>query len=988
MRAHLTWSPPIASAFPVPALPPLHKVLIPATVLLLGGAATCLAVVGISAAQHTRAHAQFTREADDLEAQVRRRLSKAQDGLQSLRAAHAMRERLSPEDLRLYVARRDMALEFPGLRGFGMTRRLSRPETAAMEADERAAGRVDFSIRTPGDLPQLYVIQAVEPAASNAGAAGYDAGSNPTARAAIEHAVASGMTTLSAPVKLQQDRQGGLGYVLYMPVYLGEPRSEDQRIAALDVVLFAPFVARELLADVGGEASGRLGLRVHDAAGGPPVYMAGEPAASGAHTTVRTVLMGGRTLNLEITDQVHSSERGAGVLLPWTIGIIGAILTLLLAAATLLLAEGRLQALARLARRERLLHTITDNVPAAISYWDAAGRCRFANLHTRVALGLPPDGTSAGAARSISPQLMQAFGSGLGDVRSGTAQRFEHVHRAANGDALTWDVHLMPDLENGRVQGWFAFASDVTELHRARDLALEASRAKTQFLSNMSHEIRTPMNAILGMLTLLRGTSQSTQQRDYTAKAEGAARSLLSLLNDVLDIAKIEAGRMELDCRAFSLEALLRDMSVILSANIGDKPLEVLYDLDPRVPDGLVGDDMRLRQILINLGGNAVKFTERGQVVVRTRLLAMHGAEAEIAFDVTDSGIGISNEDQQRLFRDFVQATGARSRRYGGSGLGLGICQRLIELMGGSLRVQSVLGRGSTFSFGLRLPLAPRADAGGEPLPRLPSLPRVLFADDNALARSTFEAMARGMSWQADAAASVEEALVQMARAHEAGRPYDAVFLDWRLVRLDAKQAAVRIRALTPFATPRLVMVTARGSEVQALAAGDAALVDDWLVKPVTPGMLRDALAAAVLPRSAAVPAPGKSLQGLRLLVAEDNAINQQIALELLRGQGAQVDLAVDGQQAVERLTAGTHYDCVLMDMLMPVMDGLQATRHVREVLGLQVPIVAVTANALDVDRVECLAAGMDGHIAKPFSLDEVVATVRGLLQQGGLRRS
>ncbi len=645
----------------------------------------------------------------------------------------------------------------------------------------------------------------------------------------------------------------------------------------------------------------------------------------------------------------------------------------------------RKQAELQLSSREHMLRTITDNVPARVSYWDAQGRCLFANQRFCEVLGRP-------AAEVVLRGHAELHAAGAADMQAqrvhevlaeGMPQQFEQLVCEPGGRTSAWQVHYLPDAgDDAGIRGFFVLAIEVTELKRARDAALEASRAKSRFLSSMSHEIRTPMNAILGMLTLLRGTDLSERQADYAGKAEGAARSLLSLLNDVLDFSKIEAGKMQLDCHPFSLEKMLEDLSVILSANVGDRELDVLYDLDPRVPDALVGDDMRLRQVLINLGGNAVKFTPRGDVVLRTRLVALQDGQATIEFSVQDTGIGMSAEQQARLFTDFMQASEDTARHFGGTGLGLGICRRLTELMGSQLRVDSQPGRGSRFWFELTLPVL--REAAPVPAPQLAGIERVLIVDDNEAARLTLSALAASEGWQADTAAGGQDALARIADAAAAGRPYDAVFLDWRMPDVDGWQATLRIRAL-PAGTrmPLVVMVTAHGREMLAQRPSrEQALLDGFLVKPVTAAMLRASVARArgqgpACASAAEQPPATRPLAGLRLLVAEDNPVNQQIARELLGGQGAQVDVVDDGEAALRRLHADAGYDTVLMDMLMPVMDGLEATRRIRAVPAFaRLPVIAMTANALDTDRAACLAAGMDDHVGKPVVLAEVVAAI------------
>jgi PAS domain S-box-containing protein len=1094
---------------------PLYKALIPSLVALVGAFATGAAVVATQQGAATQAEALFAREADALESEIRRRLQRARDGLESLRAGWAISGRLETPDLQRYLARRDFAQDYPGLRGLGINEPVRRAEVAAFEARQRAAGHPQFRVRSTTADDQLYVIRSVEPPAGNGPALGYDVGSNPIARAAVQEAVASGMATLSAPLVLQQDAERGTGYVLYLPVYRGEPRSETQRLQALALVLFASFTTRELIGDAADAVGAQLGFRVRDAQVDGPVVLA-TPGwhAAAQRQTRRTVLLGNRALTLEMADRLDTAQRTPGRVAPWLVGVAGALLTALLAAATWLLAAGRLQALARvaamgedmrrlarivertgsavfttdrdgrltwanagmarlaglpggspvgwsaaqalaaagvdaaaldalqaalldgadrrlelaarredgqpgwielilsaereagvvqgwsaialditrrkraedrLAGREHLLRTIADNVPAGISYWDQDARCRFANRRMHAVLGLARDDLPGRPlAEVLAAPQQPVLQPRVQAVLQGQPQRLELVVPRPDGE-VTWQVDLLPDRSGGAVQGFFLLATDVTELRRARDLALEASRAKTQFLSNMSHEIRTPMNAVLGMLALLRGSVRSARERDYARKAEGAARSLLSLLDDVLDIARIEAGRMELHPRPFSLEALLADLAVILAAAPGGQALELLYDIDPRVPDRLVGDDMRLRQILINLGGNAIKFTDTGHVLVRVRLVARDAHEATVGFEVADSGIGIANADQQRLFRDFVQADTATTRRYGGSGLGLGICRRLTGLMGSQLHLRSTPGRGSSFSFELRLPLAP-ADA----TPSAPAVPpqRVLVADDHPLARDTLGAMATGLGWEVATAADGADALRQLQQAAHDGRPCTLLLADLALPGLDGPALARQARAALGAAAPRVVLLAGRG---QAPVGPVAGLVGDdpVLSKPVTPAMLREAALGALASAAVgALQAPEADdfliggeppLAGLRLLVAEDNAVNQQIARELLAQQGAAVTVVDDGQQAVDRLAAGERYDAVLMDMRMPVLDGLEATRRIRA-LGLpapHLPIVAMTANALDSDRAACLAAGMDDHVGKPFELEHLVAVLR-----------
>ena len=545
---------------------------------------------------------------------------------------------------------------------------------------------------------------------------------------------------------------------------------------------------------------------------------------------------------------------------------------------------------------------------------------------------------------------------------------------------------------------YVGFRIDITELMQAVQAAEMASVAKSSFLANMSHEIRTPMNAVLGMLKLLQGTPLNIEQQDYLAKTDGAARSLLGLLNDILDFSKIEAGKLTLDAQPFRVEELLRELSVILSANVGSRRLDVLFDVDPALPAALVGDALRLKQVLINLGGNAIKFTERGEVVLAVQLLERHADGVRLRFAVRDTGIGITPEAQAHIFDGFSQAEASTTRRYGGTGLGLTISQRLVRLMGGEIALQSQPGVGSTFSFDLDLPLAgglARARDDGGKLPSWLSeghgdghrAPRMLLVDDHPAALALLARMGRALGWEVDQAADAEQALQHIAQRHAAGQTYLVALVDAGLPLGNARDLCQRIREQSADAERSPLIILTGGSGYDALQQRqqqEAGLVDGYLLKPLTQLMLLDAVVAAGTRRrraggdTVAAQPGGRRLQGLRVLVVEDNRINQQVAAQLLRREGADVQLADDGRQGVDAVAAaaaaGTPFDAVLMDMQMPVMDGLAATREIRNGLQLtRLPIIAMTANAMSADRKACLDAGMNDHVGKPFELDHLV---------------
>ncbi|CAK0745666.1 two-component system, sensor histidine kinase and response regulator [Gammaproteobacteria bacterium] len=529
---------------------------------------------------------------------------------------------------------------------------------------------------------------------------------------------------------------------------------------------------------------------------------------------------------------------------------------------------------------------------------------------------------------------------------------------------------------------------DITEqceaenvLRQERAKADAANMAKSQFLANMSHEIRTPMNAVLGMLQLMRHTHLDALQQDYADKAHSAAQSLLSILNDILDFSKVEAGKLELERAPFLAQEILHNLSVILGTAAKDKDIEVLFDLDSALPAILIGDALRLQQVLLNLASNAIKFTARGTVVLGLVIREINNGHARMEFSVRDTGIGIAPDKLATIFEGFTQAEASTTRRFGGTGLGLVISQRLVGLMGGQLQVDSTLDVGSRFYFTIELPYADASTKVGLAQQATQKMLRVLIVDDSDIAGALLARMATDLGWRVATASNGIEAITHLEGQASRNIPYDIVFLDWKMPRLDGWETARRIRAMCADHTPRLILVTAYGHEIpqQPQEPTDNPF-DGFLTKPVTPSKLVDAVSTTsaggmVTPAFDTTLARARLLAGLKLLLVEDNPTNQQVAQELLGLHGAHVEVANDGAKAVQQvLHAHPPFDAVLMDIQMPVMDGYEATRRLRrdyDEKGL--PILAMTANALPADREACLAAGMNDHVGKPFDIREVV---------------
>jgi PAS domain S-box-containing protein len=654
-----------------------------------------------------------------------------------------------------------------------------------------------------------------------------------------------------------------------------------------------------------------------------------------------------------------------------------------------------------LRREQRFLQSVMDTLGEGLYTIDAQGLCTFVNRKAETMLGWSRAELEG---RNMHDLIHYQKADGaplhkeqcaiLSCIRDGRAcQSDADFFTRRDGTLFAVSLVASPLLENDRPVGSVVAFQDITErkrfeaeILRAKESAEQANRAKGDFLATVSHEIRTPMNGIIGMTDLALDTDLSREQREYLVMVKNSADSLLDIINDILDFSKIEAGHIELECIAFRAHELIATALRPLGVRAQQKGLELVYEAQPEIPETLLGDPGRLRQILVNLVGNAIKFSRTGDIRIHVGVVQLDAAQVVLRFSVRDRGIGIAPQQQQTIFAPFTQADTSTTRRFGGTGLGLAICARLVEAMGGEIGVDSAPGRGSTFHFTVRLGIG--ASDHREPL-LLAGLAgaRVLVVDDHAANRHLLVNYLLKWGLQPHALEDGAAALAALDEAHAAGKPFRVILLDAMMPGIDGFEVARRIKARAAESSTIIMMLTSGGQRGDAQRCRELGLAA-YLSKPIRAEELQAAVLSAAGARASGASVPlitrhslaqahgAAAPVPLRILLAEDNPVNQRLALTLLQKRGHTVQLAGNGREAVAYFDAGA-FDLILMDMQMPVLDGLEATRQIRELENLRgghVRIVAMTANAMSGDKDACLEAGMDDYLAKPLKVDALLA--------------
>ncbi|WP_044874456.1 CHASE domain-containing protein [Pseudomonas sp. LFM046] len=981
------------------------------------------------------ASARFAHLEDDVKQRIGERLKAYEQVLRSGQGLFRAPQSVERDEWRQFVQAQDVEQTYPGIQGIGYATQFAPEHKAALESRVQADGFPDFRVWPPGEREEYSSILFLEPfSGRNLRAFGYDMLTESVRRAAMTQSRDSGRATLSGKVRLVQETENDVqvGALLYLPVYRnGLPiATVAERRLALEGYVYSALRINDFMAGTLGTGPAEYALQIFDGDGDSESTQMYSPGSLSAQqqaqypnplTHQSTITLADHQWTLRFTTlpafETSIDRQKANVIL-----ICGSLISLLLFFVVRNLTTLREDARAL---AEKLTVAFTESeirfgtlVDAASEFaiiaTDVTGTIKTFNTGAERMLGYRADELVDQHRTSVlhlseevetrGIELSQELGCPIAGfevfvakARQGQAETHEWTYVRKDGSRLPVQLTVTAVRNSAdAIVGFLGIGKDISQereaaqqLRNAKERAELASRSKSEFVASMSHEIRTPMGAVLGIAQLLTNTSLSADQRKYVQMLRGAGESLLVILNDVLDFSKLEAGQLAINPAPFRLDNVLNALATVMSVNAAHKDLELVIGVEPDVPQACIGDAQRLQQVLVNLVGNAIKFTERGEVAVLVQRVGGDAETVTLCFRVRDTGIGMTAEQMERLFAPFAQADSSIARRFGGTGLGLAISKRLVTLMDGSISVDSTVNSGSEFRVVLPLQLQSSQaseDAAQRSRTSLGDL-RILVVDDSPTNREYLCKMIAGWHWQVDGVGSGKQAVELVRRLQLRNEFYDLVIADWQMPEMDGLSTLQAIRALFPArALPTVVMVSAF-AQGQLMQSPSATLADAVLIKPVTSSNLFDTLLEALAARTelhiAELPESGttgsaKPLQGVRLLLVEDNALNQAVAKGMLEHAGATVEVADNGQQAVDKLRADSQrYQMVLMDVHMPVLDGFSATRVIRQELQLSLPILAISAGVLDYERDQCAAAGMDGFIAKPINVEQMLETIR-----------
>ena len=959
------------------------------------------------------AQGRFDRLTERIRDNVRLRFDTASNLLHGAAAVPSASEWVTVDEWSRYLRQASVQL-YNGVVGLGYVERVARGDVDALEQRVRAEGVPNFVVQREGRNEWKYVVLAIEPRERNTGVIGLDIGSGTTRRTAAEEAAARNDLVLSRRIRLDYDGKQVPGFLLLLPVYRDgtDLTTPNQRLAAVQGWVYAPIRIDQLLRDIPETSARLIDLEVFEGEAADTTHLLYDSDGSLMRDPGRVVTardyshrsfhvfepfdIYGRRWTLVMSTR-PDFDAAAFRSMPTLVLTGGLLITVLGTLLTTALVRSRFQALLegeevssglkQVQRESQRLALVASRTASGVVLTDTEWRVEWINEGFTRLFGFTLDEIKGRQPVDfmIGPETDRKALNAMAEAGAATRPFLGEILNYAKDGRKVWvELEIQPMYDEANVLiGFMGLQQDITERKRhaeqmqvAMEAAEKANVAKGQFLAMMSHEIRTPMNGVIGMASLLLDSPLTTEQREAVETIRQGGESLLTIINDILDFSKIESGRFELDHTEFMLSDCIEGALDLLATAAAKKKIDLLYEIADGTPALVRGDATRLRQVLVNLVGNAVKFTDRGEVLVSVRVLAWHPTGADLNFAVRDSGIGISAENMSRLFKPFSQVDASTTRRFGGTGLGLAICRRLIEMMGGRISVESEAGRGSTFSFTLRLQEIGTSGAIPASSRSIFSGRRALVVDDNPTSRRILHDLAAAWGMQTVLVDSATAALGLL----RAAETFDVALIDIHLPDMEGNLLKETLREIPGRGQLPLVLLAPLGRR-----SAPAGAHETTLARPIKPAQLFDALtelfrrsqSTSAAPFAPAPIAPTELLAPGRLLVAEDNPVNQKVTLHQLSNLGYRADLAANGEEVLAALERQP-YDVVLLDVHMPVMDGLEAARRI----CLNYPrerrpwLIALTANTTTEERDAGLAAGIDDYLSKPIRTAELSAAL------------